>query len=172
VAVLDMIVLVGLMLQNPSAVGPQGTPPPPPTPSAPGDPALARIRARLAEPPAIAVSPTPSLFSGSRQGRPLFQVQIEGQMPPWDFLDDGTSIPDYVRPTYTPTHHEFMLSVTPEMFRGVSTHPYGVPVLSIGRAIAKATRGRIRRLKEERARREVQEALAALAAATAKSDDR
>ena len=93
-------------------------------------------------------------------------------MLPWDWLDDGTTIPDYIRPTYPPTHHEFLLSVTPEMFRAVSVHPYGVPVLSIGRAMVKATRGRIRRSKEVRARREVEEALAAVAAATAKREDR
>jgi hypothetical protein len=169
-----MIVLVGLMLQNPSAVDSQGAQSPSPAPSAPRDPYLDRIRARLAEPPTVTLPPTPSLFSRSSKRRPLFQVRIDGglQMPPWDWLDDGTSIPDYVRPTYTPTHHEFMLSVTPELFRGVSTHPYGVPVLSIGRAITKAARGRIRQGKEARARREVEEALAALAAATAKPDDR
>jgi hypothetical protein len=170
-----MIVLVGLMLQNPPAVDPQGLPPASSTPSAPsaqGEPSLARIRARLAESPAIAVGPTPSLFSRSRQGGPLFQVRIEGQMPPWDWLDDGTSIPDYIHPTLPPTHHEFMLMVTPEIFRGVSVHPYGVPVLSIGRVITKAARVQIRQVKEARARREVEEALAALAAATAKPDVR
>jgi hypothetical protein len=176
VAVLDLIILVGLMLQTPSAVDPQGMPPaastPPPTPSAPRDPSLDRIRARLAEPPAITAPPTRLLFSTSAQGKPLFQVHIQGpQMSPWDWLDDGTTIPAYVHPTYPPTHHEFLLSVTPEMFRGVSVHPYGVPVLSIGRAIAKATRGRIRRFKEARATREVQEALAAFAATTAKPED-
>jgi len=175
VAVLDTIILVGLMLQSPSVVDPQGTPPAPSTPptlSAPRDPSLDRIRSRLGEPPPITVPPTPSLFSTSAQRRPLFQIYIQGpQMPPWDWLDDGTTIPAYVRPTYSPTHHEFMLSVTPELFRGVSTHPYGVPVLSIGRAIAKAARGQIRQSREARARREVQEALAALAASTAKPED-
>jgi hypothetical protein len=168
-----MVVLVGLMLQNlrPDA---QGTPAPLPEPSAPRDPALDRVRARLDEPPPLIVLPAPSLFSRSPRGRPLFAVRIESgmQMPPWDWTDDGTSVPDYVRPTFPPTHHEFMLMVTPEEFRGFSTHPYGVPVLSIARVIAKAARKHSRRLKEARARQEVQEALAALAAATAKREDR
>jgi len=47
--------------------------------------------------------------------------------------DTGTTIPAYVRPTSTLTHYEFLLRVTPEMFRGIAVHPYGVPVLSIGR---------------------------------------
>ena len=93
-------------------------------------------------------------------------------MPRWDWLDTGTTIPAYVRPTFSPTHHEFLLGVTPELFRGVAVHPYGVPVLSVGRAIAKATRGAVRRHKEAKARREVAEALAALEAARAKAADR
>ena len=86
-------------------------------------------------------------------------------MPPWDWLDTGTTVPAYVRPTFTPTHHEFLLGVTPELFRGPAVHPYGVPVLSLGRAIANATRGPLRRRKEANARREVEEALAAFEAA-------
>jgi len=83
-------------------------------------------------------------------------------MPPWDWLDTGTTVPAYVRPTLTPTHHEFLLGVTPELFRGAAVHPYGLPVVSIARAIANATRGQLRRRKEANARREVEEALAAL----------
>ena len=93
-------------------------------------------------------------------------------MPQWDWLDDGTSIPDYIHPTFPPTHHEFMLMVTPEIFRAVSVHPYGVPILSIGRVVAKAARRQIRQFKEARARKEVEESLAALVAAAAKHDDR
>ena len=85
-------------------------------------------------------------------------------MAPWDWLDTGTSIPAYVRPTYTATHHEFLLGATPELFRGAAVHPCCVPVLTIGRAIAKAARGPLRRHKEANARREVKEALAALEA--------
>jgi hypothetical protein len=170
------MVLVGLMLQNPPAVDGQGPPPAPTTPPAPAaarDSLLDRIRSRLAEPPPLTVPAAPLLFSTSAQGRPLFQVHIHApEPPPWDWLDDGTTIPAYIHPTYTPTHHEFMLSVTPELFRGVSTHPYGVPVLSVSRAIAKAARARIRKSRQARARREVSEALAALAAATAKSEKR
>ena len=93
-------------------------------------------------------------------------------MRPWDWLDTGTTVPGYVRPTYSPTHHEFLPGVTPELFRGAAVHPYGVPVLSIGRAIANASRGSIRRRKEANARREVQEALAALEASKTKAADR
>lgn len=89
-------------------------------------------------------------------------------MPPWDWLDTGTTVPAYVRPTLTPTHHEFLLGVTPELFRGAAVHPYGLPVVSIGRAIANATRGQLRRRKEANARREVEEALAALEASRKK----
>ena len=87
----------------------------------------------------------------------------------WDWLDTGTPVPNYVRPTYTLTHHEFMLAVTPELFRGVSVHPYGVPVFSVGRAIGNAARGPLRRRKEANARSEVAEALAAFEAATKKA---
>ncbi len=93
-------------------------------------------------------------------------------MAPWDWLDTGTTVPGYVRPTYSPTHHEFLLGVTPDLFRGAAVHPTGVPVLSIGRAIVKATRGAVRRRKEASARREVAEALAALEAARAKAPER
>ena len=89
-------------------------------------------------------------------------------MPPWDWLDTGTTVPAYVRPTLAPTHHEFLLGVTPELFRGAAVHPYGVPVVTIGRAIANATRGQLRRRKEADARREVEEALAALEASRKK----
>ena len=173
-ALLDTIVLVGLMLQSAPAGEPQGTPPVlpgPPKPWEPRDPALERIRKRLAEPAPLAGPSLPSLFAPPRT-RPLFQVEIQGEMPPWDWLDDGTSVPAYVRPTYPPTHHEFMLAVTPELFRGVSTHPYGVPVLSIARVVTKALREQNRRRKEDRARREVQEALADLAAARAKTAEK
>ena len=170
-AVLDTIVLVGLILQNPTAGDAQGTPS---TSAEPRDPSLDRIRSRLAEPPSITVPPTTSPFPTTRASdRPLFQINIQGsRMPPWDWLDTGTTIPAYVRPTFSPTHHEFLLGVTPELFRGVAVHPYGVPVLSVGRAIAKATRGAVRRHKEAKARREVAEALAALEAARAKAADR
>ena len=170
-AVLDTIFLVGLMLQNPAAGDAQGTPS---TSAKPRDPSLDRIRSRLAEPPLITVPPSTSPFPTTRASdRPLFQVHIQGsQMPSWDWLDTGTSIPAYVRPTFSPTHHEFLLGVTPELFRGASVHPYGVPVLSVTRAIAKATRGAVRRHKEAKARREVGEALAALEAARAKPPDK
>jgi hypothetical protein len=171
VAVLDTIFIVGLILQNPAAGDPQGTPS---TSAQPRDPSLDRIRSRLAEPPLITVPPSTSPFPTTRASdRPLFQIQIQGsQMPSWDWLDTGTSIPAYVRPTYSPTHHEFLLGVTPELFRGASVHPYGVPVLSVTRAIGKATRGAVRRHKEAKARREVAEALAALEAARAKAADK
>ena len=165
-AVLDTIVLVGLMLQNPASVGAQGASP---TSASPRDPSLDRIRARLAEPPPITPPPTTPLLTTRRGDRPLFTVQIQGPgMAPWDWLDTGTTVAAYVRPTFSPTHHEFLLGATPDMFRGASVHPVGVPVLTIARAIAKATRGSIRRHKEANARREVAEALAALEAARSK----
>ena len=165
-AVLDTILLVGLILQAPAGADP---PAPPPASADQRDPSLDRIRARLADPPLI--SPPPATpFPSRTSGRPLFQVRTDGLMPPWDWLDDGTSIPDYIRPTLPPTHHEFLLSVTPEMFRGVAVHPYGVPVLSIGRALAKATRAARRRSREAHAREEVQEALAAFEASIKKPD--
>ena len=169
-AVLDTIFIVGLILQNPAAGDAQGTPS---TSAKPRDPSLDRIRSRLAEPPLITVPPSPSPFPTTpASDRPLFQIHIQGsEMPPWDWLDTGTSIPAYVRPTFSPTHHEFLLSVTPELFRGATVHPCCVPVLSIARAIAKATRGAVRRHKEAEARREVAEALAALEAARAKPPD-
>jgi hypothetical protein len=165
VAVLDIVVLLGLILQNPSAGEPQAKPS---TSAEPRDPSLDRIRSRLQEPPAITVPKTPDSLMSSN-GRPLFQVHVEASlMSPWDWLPTGP-VPTYVRPTYTLTHHEFMLSVTPEVFRGVSTHPYGVPVMSVGRAIAKATRGPLKRRREAKARKEVDEALAAFYAATGQS---
>jgi hypothetical protein len=170
VAVLDTIFLVGLILQTPAAGDAQGTPS---TSAKPRDPSLDRIRARLAEAPQFTVPPSTPPFPTPPSDGPLFQVHIEGSgMPSWDWLDTGTTIPAYVRPTYSPTHHEFLLGVTPELFRGAAVHPYGVPVLSVTRAIAKATRGAVRRHKEAKARREVADALAALEAASAKPADR
>ena len=160
-AVLDTILLVGLMLQNPSTVDAQGTAS---TPAGPRDPSLDRIRTRLAERPLITAPPDTPLFTRPSD-RPLFKVDIHGPgMPPWDWLDTGTTIPAYVRPTYTATHHDFLVGLTPELFRGATVHPCCVPVLSIGRAIVKATRGSLRRGREAAARREVQEALTALEA--------
>ena len=158
------------MLQSSSAADAQGTLS---TSADPRDPSLDRIRARLAERPLIPVPPSTPLFTTHASDRPLFKIEIQGQrMPPWDWLDTGTTVPAYVRPTSTPTHYEFLLRVTPEMFRGIAVHPYGVPVLSIGRAIANATRGSARRRKEANARREVEEALAAVEASRRKPSDR
>ena len=157
---LDIVVLFGLLLQNPSAVEPQGQPS-----AGPRNPSLDRIRSRLQEPSVIPVPDAPSP-STPPSGRPLFRVEIEASLiSPWDWLDTG-SVPTYVRPTHTLTHHEFMLGVTPELFRGVSTHPYGVPVLSVGRAIVKASRGPLKRRREAKARQEVADAIAAYEAST------
>src|SRR4026207_1745927 len=102
------------MLQTPSAVDPQATPPGSSTPAsapAPRDPTLDRIRSHLTGSPPLHVPATPSLFPPSAPPRPFFQVHIQSPQPPsWDWLDDGTTIPAYVHPTYPPTHHEFMLS--------------------------------------------------------------
>ena len=158
--VIDTILLVGLMLQNLPTVEPQGTAS---TSPGPQDPSLDRIRARLAKRPLFTVPPVTPLSTTLPDDRPLFKVHIQERgMRPWDWLDTGTSVPGYVRPTYTATHHEFLVGATPELFRGATVHPCCVPVLSIARAIAKATRGSLRRRKEANARREVTEALAAL----------
>ena len=58
-AVLDTIVLVGLMLQNPAAGDAQGTPS---TSAQPRDPSLDRIRSRLAEPPPFTMPPSTPPF--------------------------------------------------------------------------------------------------------------
>jgi hypothetical protein len=169
VAILDTIVIVGLMLQNPSAIEPQGAPS---TPAPPRDPSLERIRAGLAQPARIPTPPSTPPSGTSPSGRPLFQVHIDvDTMPPWDWLGTKMPVPTYVRPSYTLTHHEFMLGVTPEMFRGVAVHPYGVPVFSVGRAIGEAVRGPLRRRKEAKARREVDEARKAFEAAAKKCDN-
>src|SRR5687767_14977719 len=115
------------MLQNPSTVDAQGTSP---TSAGPRNPSLDRIRARLAEQPPTSVPMTTPLFKTRPNDRPLFRVEIqERDSPAWDWLDTGTTVPAYVRPTYSPTHHEFLLSVTPEQFRGATVHPVGVDVL-------------------------------------------
>jgi hypothetical protein len=157
------------MLQNPSAVEAQGTSS---ASAGPRDPSLDRIRKRLAERPLITAPPGTPLFTTRPSDRPLFKVDIQGPGMPWDWLDTGTTIPAYIRPTFPPTHHESLLSVTPELFRGAVVHPVGVPVLSIARAIANASRGPLRRRKEAHARREVEEALAALEASRMKAPGR
>jgi hypothetical protein len=150
------------MLQNPAAVDAQGTQP---ASAGPRDPSLERIRSGLAEPPPLTAPLSTPLSATSPSGRPLFHVRVEGRlMHTWDWLDTGTPVPNYVRPTHTVTHHEFMLAVTPELFRGVAVHPYGVPVFSVGRAVGNAARGPLKRRKEAKARKEVAEALAAFEA--------
>jgi hypothetical protein len=117
VALLDTIVLVGLMLQNPAALDPQG---PPAAPAGSRDPSLDRIRSRL-EKAAVVAEPADTTQPGRR---PAFQIRIESpHLPAWDWLDTGTSIPGYVRPTVPPAHHEFLLAGTPEDFRGASHIP-------------------------------------------------
>lgn len=160
-AILDIVVLLGLMVQNPAAAESRD---PQSMPAAPQDPSLDRIRSRLQNPPVVAV-PNPEPPSTSSSGRPLFQIHVEAPLvEPFEWLENR-SVPNYVRPTYTLTHHEFMLNVTPEMFRGVSTHPYGIPAMSVSRTIAKAVRGPLKRRKEAKARQEVADALAACRAA-------
>jgi len=50
---------------------------------------------------------------------PVFTVHTEAvRMSLSSILDDGTSVPAYVRPPFDPTHYEFLQQVTPDAVKG------------------------------------------------------
>ena len=142
-------------------------------PAEAGDAArLERIRRKLAEPPAIAVS--------SPLGRdgPVFRVTVKGWRIKRPLWQDDSVVPLYVRPTMPPTHFEFMQQVTHEFFRssvlypGFAHTPYGsvavgIPIVPVVEAVTNLTKGFKRKLAEEAARDEVRRALAELLACRA-----
>lgn len=126
---------------------------------------LERIQRALAAPPSIRL-----LESRSRDGRPLYRVDIEGER------IDITSIlgKDFTRgpASYGPmTHQEFLNMVTPDDVKGYAPFSNGQGMVVAATSIAlqwavlKAIDG-LKQAKDERAkeqaRREVQEALEAL----------
>lgn len=129
--------------------------PPPPAP-APLPVSLERIRRQLQTPPG------PFDAQPVNIGLPsAFYVMVEEALiDPERLWENGTLVPVYVRPTRNLYQHEFLDTVTPEMFRSTAKHPCCdvVPLLS---AAARKIGGAYRKYSESRARREVREAIKA-----------
>jgi hypothetical protein len=104
----------------------------------------------------------------------VFRVTIEGRpmrlAVPWDPAND-TVVPSYVRPQMSIYHYEFLMQVTPEAFRAGTLFTIGIPVVPIAEEIVEAIRNAARRREEERARREVDEALKRLLEARRKKEE-
>lgn len=105
---------------------------------------------------------------------PVFRLTIEGRPmrfpPPWDPAND-TVIPAWVRPRMPLYHYEFLMQVTPEEFRAGVLFPITIDVLPGIEQIADAIKEAMRRRREERARREVDEALKQLLEARKKKEE-
>jgi hypothetical protein len=87
---------------------------------------------------------------------------------PWDPAND-TVVPAYIRPKIPLYHFEFLQAVTPEAFRAGVLFPISIDVLPAVDIIVDAVRESHRRRQEERARREVDEALKRLLEARKKA---
>lgn len=95
---------------------------------------------------------------------PVFRLTIEGRpmrfRPAWDPLND-TVVPGWVRPKMPIYHYEFLKQVTPEEFRAGTL--FAVPLSKllepVASRLADEIREALKRRAEERARKEVDEAL-------------
>lgn len=121
---------------------------------------LELIRKALAEAPALHVE-----RANDSADRPVFRLVIEARQPVTPAWSTGTTIPSYVRPRSTAYHYEFLQQVTPEQSRASTLYPVGVDIVPLLKALIKSTRAEMRRREEERARREVRQALDDLARA-------
>lgn len=126
------------------------------------DRALERIREALAKPPLIDLSQRP------KETPPTFRVRIEG----WRPRDpNGPPEPDrrpsaFVRswgPTY---HNDFLTTVAPRHNRGPS-FGVGIDVIPMIMAASRAVSAQVRKVREQRAKREVQKAYEEFLAARA-----
>jgi len=132
-----------------------------------------RIRKALARPPAIELA-----RAADRDDKPVFRLTVHGrrfESSPWE---NWTTVPSYIRPSFPLYHNEMLMLWTPEAFRssvlypGAMTTPFGgvgfaVPITPIIEALIKQTKAEVRRRREEKARLEVHDALAALSACRA-----
>ena len=116
---------------------------------------LDRVRAGLQK-AGVFDPPPPRPWRG-----PIFRMTITNRKMldeiPWA---ETWLVPDYVKPTAPPVHFEFLKAVTPEEHRAPTLYPganIGAGISAIGKFIGK----RIRASQEERARREVEEAMKA-----------
>jgi hypothetical protein len=104
---------------------------------------------------------------------PVFRLTIEGRrlwLPaPWDPAND-TLLPSYVRPQMPIYHYEFLMAVTPPEFRSGVLYQIAIPVFPGIEQMFDAIRQAMQRRREERARREVDEALKQLLEARSKRE--
>ena len=123
-------------------------------PAAAGDAAkLERIRRALAEPPAITLASPPP-----HEG-PTFRVNVHAPTPDRPVWEAWSAVPSYVRPSMKLHHHEFLMQVTPEAFRGVTLHPIGVPMVPLLELLGQQISAALRKSAEARAREDVRKAL-------------
>jgi hypothetical protein len=124
---------------------------------------VARIQRELARPlPAQPVQSSAAVFRVRIEARPI-KMSL-----PWDPAND-TVVPAYIRPKIPLYHFEFLQAVTPEAFRAGVLFPISIDVLPAVDMIVDAVRASHRRRQEERARREVDEALKQLLEARKKA---
>ena len=126
-----------------------------------GNVSLDRIRKGLQE--------TPTLVVDTSSDLPRFRVFIVHYSldltVPWDPSD---RVPDYVRPPRGLYHHEFLDTVTPEVFKAGVLYP-GVDILGLARQLGKSLNREFRRRQEETIRKQIEEELRQLEAARKKA---
>ena len=127
---------------------------------------LQRIRKAVEEPVPVSL-----LSAAVDRNGPVFRLRIEAfeLEPAWK---DRSMVPPYVRTWFRLYHHEYLeqadaLSPTPEVFRGATLAPTGIPVVPLIGHLAKEIKAARRKSQETRARRTVGEELAALLACRA-----
>ncbi len=129
-----MLILLALLLQTPD------------TQSVTAPSSLEQIRRNLERVSTLSAPPTV----------PIFRVNITEPWlildPPW--RDDGL-VPPYVHPQKPIYHHEFLESVTPEVFRGGTLFATGVPLMPAIDATRKAIARSVRSYRHDRAREQV-----------------
>lgn len=126
---------------------------PPPVPAARAattdDPSLAKVRERLYR---NTFTMPPLADTGT-----TFRVSIEAwQRPAKDLWTEKTTVAAYVRPTFPIYHHEFLMQVTPELFRSATVHPTGVPVIYLGEKLVELAQEMAAAQAQAAARRKVQ----------------
>jgi hypothetical protein len=122
---------------------------------------LERIRRALAEPPAITLTSPPP-----HEG-PVFRMNVYAPKPDRPVWEAWSAVPSYIRPSMKLHHHEFLMQVTPEAFRGVTLHPIGVPMVPLLELLGRQISAALRKSAEARAREEVRQALEELVACKA-----
>lgn len=100
-------------------------------------------------------------------GRPVFRMSVLAPKPEKPLWDRWTNVPSYIRPNMNGYRYDYLQMVTPEAFRGGTFYSAGIPIGALLEKLEKRLDAAHRKALEQRARDEVQQALAELFACRA-----